>query len=387
MSRMSPSSIEVRQGPMTRAQRKKLKLQEDNGMIAYIMEALKRKFDEFEDQGKHPKLFTMCSIVKEQSRKHLGKDIAKNWLGTRVGTLLSATGSPLPLPIGFCWGNAWSSTTYRSRKSYKSSIEVLHEEVILGRIWIQFNKQKRIHTKVEQEQPPIEGQIELLIVSTDGHMPTQSHHEGTNNPSRMNLKETLRDVEDLKKGESSATIEQRVGDILGGFNSRHHRRPFDNISTCGYHDTPVQNSHPFHEVGYQGRPQFRGGRRGEDTPKVAFKYHSKPKVEEKGKLITIPTRCFKCNVGHIAINCLTKRTLVFTEDLNGWIENSEDDFQEGIVDKDQSSEGFRGHSSVKCRAAKSSIEALHEEVILGRILIQFHKKEDSYQSKISSCHK
>ncbi|KAI5648852.1 hypothetical protein M9H77_34857 [Catharanthus roseus] len=68
----------------------------------------------------------------------------------------------------------------------------------------------------------------------------------------------------------------------------------------------------------------------EDTPKVAFKDHSKPKVEEKGRLITNPTRCFKCNgVGHIVINCPTKRTLVFGEDLNGWIEKSNDDFQEG----------------------------------------------------------
>ncbi|KAI5675751.1 hypothetical protein M9H77_06701 [Catharanthus roseus] len=33
----------------------------------------------------------------------------------------------------------------------------------------------------------------------------------------------------------------------------------------------------------------------EDTPKVAFKYRSKHKVEKKGTLITNPTRCFKCN--------------------------------------------------------------------------------------------
>ncbi|KAI5673469.1 hypothetical protein M9H77_13833 [Catharanthus roseus] len=33
----------------------------------------------------------------------------------------------------------------------------------------------------------------------------------------------------------------------------------------------------------------------EDTPKVAFKDHSKPKVEEKGMLITNLTGCFKCN--------------------------------------------------------------------------------------------
>ncbi|KAI5653829.1 hypothetical protein M9H77_31016 [Catharanthus roseus] len=29
-----------------------------------------------------------------------------------------------------------------------------------------------------------------------------------------------------------------------------------------FHDMPVQNSYPFYEGGYQGRPQVRGGRRG-----------------------------------------------------------------------------------------------------------------------------
>ncbi|KAI5669032.1 hypothetical protein M9H77_18885 [Catharanthus roseus] len=56
---------------MTRAQRKKLKLQEDN-MISYVKDALKRKIEELDGQGKLPKLFTMCSIVKEQSREQLG---------------------------------------------------------------------------------------------------------------------------------------------------------------------------------------------------------------------------------------------------------------------------------------------------------------------------
>ncbi|KAI5667940.1 hypothetical protein M9H77_17793 [Catharanthus roseus] len=74
----------------------------------------------------------------------------------------------------------------------------------------------------------------------------------------------------------------------------------------------------------------------EDTFKVTFKDHSKPKVEEKGKLITNPTRYFKCNeVGHIAINYPTKRSLVFSEDLNDWIKKSDDDCQEGIVHKDE----------------------------------------------------
>ncbi|KAI5664032.1 hypothetical protein M9H77_23355 [Catharanthus roseus] len=64
------------------------------------------------------------------------------------------------------------------------------------------------------------------------------------------------------------------------------------------------------------------------THKVVFKDNSRPKVEEKSRLITNPTRCFKCNGwGHIAINCPTKRALVFCEDLNGWIKKDEDDCQ------------------------------------------------------------
>ncbi|KAI5666873.1 hypothetical protein M9H77_16726 [Catharanthus roseus] len=52
----------------------------------------------------------------------------------------------------------------------------------------------------------------------------------------------------------------------------------------------------------------------EDTPKVAFKDPSKPNVEEKRRLITSLTRCFKYNsVGHIAINYPTKRTLVLVK--------------------------------------------------------------------------
>ncbi|KAI5675892.1 hypothetical protein M9H77_06842 [Catharanthus roseus] len=195
-------------------------------------------------------------------------------------------------------------------------------------------------------------------------------------------------------------MEQRVGDNLGGYNSPHHQRPYDNVSTYGYHDMPVQHSHPIHDIGYQGRPQHKGGRRGGlggkgyhrpqeeypkqevwhddnsyedfgDNPHVGQAYHggyygnqqgdkaldkikwklpsfksdsdpndhSKHKMEEKGKLITDPTKCFKCNgVGHIAINCPIKRTLVFNEDLNGWIEKSDDEYQEGIVNKDEISE-------------------------------------------------
>ncbi|KAI5672283.1 hypothetical protein M9H77_12647 [Catharanthus roseus] len=182
-----------------------------------------------------------------------------------------------------------------------------------------------------------------LTMSTDGHSPDQSDQEGL----ARQLESVARDVEKLKRDKSSVTIEHRFGDNLGGCNSPQYHRFYDNVSTYGYQDMSVQNSYPFHEYGYQGRQQVRDRRRGastykrwpkkEDTPKVAFKDHSKPKVEEKGKLITNLTRCFKCNgVGYMAINFPTKRTLVFSEDLNGWIEKSEDDCQEGIVDKEDS---------------------------------------------------
>ncbi|KAI5681305.1 hypothetical protein M9H77_02532 [Catharanthus roseus] len=117
-------------------------------------------------------------------------------------------------------------------------------------------------------------------MSTDDLMRTQSHQEGPSDPSRMNHNKTLRsmqqsierlarqfqsvarDVLELNKGKSSATMEQRVGDNLGCFNSPHHQRPYDNVPTYKYHDMPVQHSHPIHDVGYQRRPQYRGGRRG-----------------------------------------------------------------------------------------------------------------------------
>ncbi|KAI5650427.1 hypothetical protein M9H77_36432 [Catharanthus roseus] len=61
---------------------------------------------------------------------------------------------------------------------------------------------------------------------------------------------------------------------------------------------------------------YKSWQKKEDTPKVAFKDHSKHKVEEKGRLIPNLTGCFTYNgLGHIAINCPTKRTLVFSEDL------------------------------------------------------------------------
>ncbi|KAI5672385.1 hypothetical protein M9H77_12749 [Catharanthus roseus] len=71
------------------------------------------------------------------------------------------------------------------------------------------------------------------------------------------------DIKEIKKGKSSATIEQTVGDNFGGVNSSHHPRHYDNISIQGYHDMTIHNPYPFHEVGNQGRPQARHGRGGQ----------------------------------------------------------------------------------------------------------------------------
>ncbi|KAI5683691.1 hypothetical protein M9H77_04919 [Catharanthus roseus] len=165
---------------------------------------------------------------------------------------------------------------------------------------------------------------EGLKVSTDGHMPTESYKKGTSEPLMRHVNETLRSLQQLIEGLA------RVGENLGGFNSPYHQRPFDNVSNNGYHDMMVKNSNPFHEQGYQGRPQVRGGRRGglggrgyyrpqEEYPgHEAWQEDNLPKVEDKGRLITNPTR-------------------FFSEDLNGSIEKSADDCQEVLLTKRKSS--------------------------------------------------
>ncbi|KAI5672505.1 hypothetical protein M9H77_12869 [Catharanthus roseus] len=96
-------------------------------------------------------------------------------------------------------------------------------------------------------------------------MSTKGHSHSVSSLTRMNLNETLRyiqqsieglarqfhsvarDVEELKRGKSSASMDQRVGDHFGRVNSPHHRRPHDNMSTQGYHDMSAHNPYPFHE--------------------------------------------------------------------------------------------------------------------------------------------
>ncbi|KAI5682541.1 hypothetical protein M9H77_03769 [Catharanthus roseus] len=212
-----------------------------------------------------------------------------------------------------------------------------------------------------------------LIMSMDGHLHTQSYQEGTSDPTRMNLHKTLRsmqqsieglarhfqsvttDVEELKKGKSSAKMKKTVeitlvamihltikdllimyllmDTMIYGLKIIH----FMKVDTKEHHKLEAEDDTIGHIKSFQDMKHvmkitsstYKSLPKKEDTPKVAFKDHSKPKVEGKGRLITDPTGCFKCNgVGHNAINCPTKRTLVFSEDLNGWIEKSDDDCQE-----------------------------------------------------------
>lgn len=60
--------MKLKIGPITRAQRKRLKLQEDNGMILYLKEALKN-LEGFESQEKVSKLFSIYLISKYYSRE------------------------------------------------------------------------------------------------------------------------------------------------------------------------------------------------------------------------------------------------------------------------------------------------------------------------------
>ncbi|KAI5664162.1 hypothetical protein M9H77_23485 [Catharanthus roseus] len=87
-------------------------------------EALKNKFEEFEDQGKVSKLFTIFSISKDHSRNNLMVKMAKYG---RKCTLLLMVALPLPSPVGFCWAIAKSSHTYR-RLYVPPNVDIFNQE-------------------------------------------------------------------------------------------------------------------------------------------------------------------------------------------------------------------------------------------------------------------
>ncbi|KAI5667872.1 hypothetical protein M9H77_17725 [Catharanthus roseus] len=120
--------------------------------------------------------------------------------------------STLPRPIGLTLA---SPPLVKGFNGY----EILNrgfpsEEVILGRCSFQSSTKSESTSKWYQSSFQLKINLIRLIMSTDGHLTTQSHQEGL----ARQFHSVARDVEELKKGKSSATLEQKVGDNLGGFN-------------------------------------------------------------------------------------------------------------------------------------------------------------------------
>ncbi|KAI5676583.1 hypothetical protein M9H77_07533 [Catharanthus roseus] len=265
--------MELKLGPITKAWIKKLKASfgiGDSGMVSYIEEALKNKFEEFQGQVKTSKLFTIYSISKDYSREKLG---VENWL-----------------------------------KVLQS------KEVILERIWNQFYNQKMIHIKVVSGKPPIEGQFELSkvyrwscaysILSRSWNQGRPQARDGRRGDKvEENIIDHMEMLQDKKHGEMIICLNILERLLLLAKQTVEATMEEDCLSKT---NLPSSRS-------VLPKPQastYKNWPKKEDTPKVAFKDHSKPKVEGKGRLITNPTRCFKCNgVGHIAINHPTKGTL------------------------------------------------------------------------------
>ncbi|KAI5671556.1 hypothetical protein M9H77_11920 [Catharanthus roseus] len=159
-------------------------------MVAFMEEVWKNKFEEL----KIKEILPNCSQYVK---------MAKYW---RRVTLPPTVALPLPSSVGFC-------------------------QEFLGRA-----------------NPT----ASILMMSTDGHLPIQSHQEATSDPTRMNLNETLRsmqqsieglarqfqrvarDVEELKKGKISGYQgrpqvrgERREG--LGGRGYHGHKKSFQDM--------------------------------------------------------------------------------------------------------------------------------------------------------------
>ncbi|KAI5667906.1 hypothetical protein M9H77_17759 [Catharanthus roseus] len=194
-------------------------------------------------------------------------------------TLPPTASPPLPLPVGFCWEylGHWQAT---ADGRFNTTVAGRHRASKDDDEYLEFNCSSQFLLLIEsrvcvldsanfssstlccwgfevfvasrfyssiQERALISQYS--LIMSTDGSISTHSYREGTSEPSMMQVTETAqslqqiveglarqyqsvaRDIEELKKGKSSPTVEQRVGDNLSGFNSPHHQRPFDSAST------------------------------------------------------------------------------------------------------------------------------------------------------------
>ncbi|KAI5681317.1 hypothetical protein M9H77_02544 [Catharanthus roseus] len=141
--------MELKLGPITRARMNILKASnrnEDNGM-----------FEEFKGQEKTSKLFTICSINKDYSREQL------ECLNLKILNRGSSKDAIL--------GRSRVQSYYKSGSISK---------------WYQSNIQLMVNLS--------------FIMSMEGQLPTQYHQEGTSDPTRMNLNETLRSIQQSIEG-------------------------------------------------------------------------------------------------------------------------------------------------------------------------------------------
>ncbi|KAI5676610.1 hypothetical protein M9H77_07560 [Catharanthus roseus] len=142
--------MEWKIGSITIVQRKKLKIHEDSGIVAYMVESLKCK------------LTTRLKETTLPPMVALGPTITDRLLDEAV--------------VEF--------TPYRGCvEATKSSTEILRHEGDLGKVLNQIYLQLKVHIKVVLEQLLIEGQFVLQFQSV------------------------ARDVEELKKGKSSVTMQ------------------------------------------------------------------------------------------------------------------------------------------------------------------------------------
>ncbi|KAI5652596.1 hypothetical protein M9H77_29783 [Catharanthus roseus] len=171
-------------------------------MVSYLEEALKSKLEGFEGQ----------------EREQIGEEYAKNLVEPILPPMVSPT---LPSPVGF-WKDGLLKTKPTANAT-KSTIGVLHEGGDVRKVQNQIYLQLTIHIKVVSEQPPIEDLdsyclsyrrfSDIVASSPIAFFETLTPQDWLDNSN------IARDIEELNMGKSSAIMEQRFGDNLGGFNS------------------------------------------------------------------------------------------------------------------------------------------------------------------------
>ncbi|KAI5681072.1 hypothetical protein M9H77_02299 [Catharanthus roseus] len=199
-------------------------------MVVYLGKALKAK-------KRCSSCFLSVQIARTKQRNKLEGNLAKYLMET---TLPSTIGPTLLSLVAF-WMDGLLNTASITDDPHRLSIRVLKLQ----------NPQKRFFMKELAKN--FEGSYtdlsvanlkrqEGLIMSTDGHMSSQSYQEGTSEPSMRHVNKTLWSIQQSIEG-----LERQYRSVVGDVEELKK-------------GNSIQNFHPFHEGGYQGRPQGTIGR-------------------------------------------------------------------------------------------------------------------------------